>query len=246
MSEKIKVLFLSANPVSTGLLRIDEEAREIRESIARSEYRDSFELILQGVVGPTDLQETLLRYQPQIVHFSGFGSKEQGIILEDSFGHSKLLGEGALTELFKILKDSIRIVVLNACYSQPQAEELTEIIDYTIGISNVIEDKSAILFSASFYQALAHGRSVKEAFELAQINLELLDKSGSGKPVLLMRSGVADVPLVIQREATARAEYLKKLKPGSLTWLHLSDVHFRESHSDQYDSDIVIESLLED
>jgi hypothetical protein len=87
MSEKIKVLFLSANPASTGLLRLDEEAREIRESIARSEYRDSFELILQGVVGPTDLQETLLRYQPQIVHFSGFGSKEQGIILEDSFGH---------------------------------------------------------------------------------------------------------------------------------------------------------------
>jgi len=246
MSEKIKVLFLSANPASTGLLRLDEEAREIRESIARSEYRDSFELILQGVVGPTDLQETLLRYQPQIVHFSGFGSKEQGIILEDSFGHSKLLSKVALAELFKILKDSIRIVVLNACYSQPQAEELTEIIDYTIGISNVIEDKSAILFSASFYQALAYGRSVKEAFELAQINLELLDKSGSGKPVLLMRSGVADVPLVIPKETTVRGEYLKKLKPGSLTWLHLSDVHFRESHSDQYDSDIVIESLLDD
>lgn len=245
MTEKIKILFLSANPATTGLLRLDEEAREIAESIERGQYRDRFELILQGIVRPADVQLALLRHQPHIVHISGFGSKDQGIILEDDAGNSKLLGKGTLAELFKILKDNIRIVVLNACYSQPQAEELAEIIDYTIGISSVINDSTAIHFSASFYQALAHGRSVRQAFEFALNQLDLGGYDSARSVVLKMRSGVADAPPFI-KETPPPLDHLKKLRAGSLTWLHISDVHFRESESQQYDADIVIESLLED
>jgi hypothetical protein len=58
----IKLLFLAANPTDTDRLRLDEESR------------DQFELKTHWAVRADDLQELLMRYQPDIVHFSGHGN----------------------------------------------------------------------------------------------------------------------------------------------------------------------------
>ncbi len=60
---------------------------------------------------------------------------------------------------------NLRLVVLNACDTRPQAEALTEVVDCVVSMNRTITDWAAIKFAASFYGALAFGRSVQKAFD---------------------------------------------------------------------------------
>lgn len=187
----MKILFLAANPVDVVTrLRIDEEIREIEQKILSSPLRDQLQLVSVWAVRASDLQAVLLRHQPDIVHFSGHCSPQSGIILEDDAGNRKVVSKKALADLFRILKDNLRVVVLNACYAKDQARALTSTVDFTVGMNAAIQDKAAIVFSSHFYQSLAFGRSVEESFELAvnQLGLEGIDVTNV--PELFVRDGV--------------------------------------------------------
>ncbi len=186
----MKILFLAANPVDVVTrLRIDEEIREIGQKIRMGTLRDQLELVSEWAVRAGDLQAVLLRHQPDIVHFSGHCSPSSGIILEDEAGNRKVVSKKALADLFGILKDNLRVVVLNACYAKDQAQALTSTIDFTIGMNAAIEDRAAIVFAAHFYQSLAFGRSVEEAFKLAVNELSLEGIDLAHVPELLVRDG---------------------------------------------------------
>jgi len=174
----IKILFLAANPSDTTRLRLDEESRAIDQALRQAEFRDMFEVKQHWAVRVSDIQGLLLRYKPDIVHFSGHGSKSSEIILEDNSGNRRPVSVRALSRLFSVLKDNIRCVVLNACYSEQQARAIAQHIDCVIGMSKSIGDSAAISFSTAFYQALGYGRDVKTAFDLGcvQIDLENLDE----------------------------------------------------------------------
>ena len=90
MTDKIRVLFLAADPLRLGTpLRLDEEARAITEAIQLGSFRDVLELATAWAVRTGDLQTVLLRHRPQIVHFAGHGQESEGIILEDEHGAPK-------------------------------------------------------------------------------------------------------------------------------------------------------------
>jgi uncharacterized protein YjbI with pentapeptide repeats len=187
MKEKIKILFLASNPRDTSALRLGEEVRQIDEQISHGSKRESFELIQHHAVRVTDLQRVLLKHEPHIVHFSGHGSVDEELVLEDDQGNSKVVNKAAIVALFRILKDNLRVVVLNACFSAPQAEGLREVIDYTIGMNKRVGDKMAISFAGAFYQALAFDRTVTEAFELAKAEVDLVNLAGSDTPEIFVR-----------------------------------------------------------
>ncbi len=178
MVRSVKILVLATNPEETTPLRLDEEVRSIDQALQQSRFRDKFELEQQWAVRVSDLQRFLLRYKPDIVHFSGHGSESSEIILEDSEGNSKPVPASALSNLFSLLKDNIKCVVLNACYSETQAEAVSRHIGCVVGMSKAIGDEAAISFSEAFYGALGDGRDIKTAFELGcnQINLAYLDE----------------------------------------------------------------------
>jgi hypothetical protein len=190
MDDKIRVLFLAANPINAGRLRLNEEAREIQQKLASGTHREIFELISKFATRPNDLQLALLEHRPHIVHFSGHGKGPQGILLQDNSGKSKLVSLSALSTLFRLRKDNIRVVIFNACYSKPQAGAFSEMIDYTIGTTNNIGDQAAIAFAASFYRALAFGLSVADGFELAKNELALNAIRNTGSPKMFIRTGV--------------------------------------------------------
>lgn len=169
----IRILFLAANPKDTPPLRLGEEIRAIDQALQQGRYRDRFELEQQWAVRVSDLQGHLLRYQPDIVHFSGHGSAASQIILEDEEGASQPVAAPALNRLFAVLKDNIRCVVLNACYSAEQAQAIAASIDCVVGMSDTIGDEAAMRFAAAFYQALAFGRSVRTAFDLGIGQIDL-------------------------------------------------------------------------
>jgi len=183
MDKPIKILFLAANPRDSTQLRLDEEIRGIKQSLYHAKFRDNFDIEQEWAVGVSELQGHLLRHQPDIVHFSGHGSTASEIILEDNVGNSQTVSIRALSDLFFLLKDNIRCVVLNACYSEPQAQAIAKSINCVIGMSKAIGDKAAISFAVAFYQALGFGRNVKTAFDLGclQIDLEGLDEQKTPK-----------------------------------------------------------------
>jgi CHAT domain-containing protein len=187
---KKKILFLAANPNGTTQLALDKECREIEAKIRASEHRDALDLLTKWAVRPSDLLQYLHQHSPHIVHFSGHGSPSEELILLDAHAEAKPVSKAAIKQLFKTLKDNIRVVVLNACFSRPQAEAITEIIDCAVGMNRAIGDQAAIAFAAAFYQAIGFGRSVKVAFESGKTALMLEDIPEDKTPVLLVRTGV--------------------------------------------------------
>lgn len=181
----IKILFLAASPLDTNRLNLDEEARAIDQSLRQGGFRDQFEILSHLAVGTDDLQALLLRHMPDIVHFSGHGSPAGSLVLQDPAGRAVAVSPPVLGNLFRILKDQIRCVVLTACYSEAQAKAIAEYIDCVVGVSNDISDIAAISFVSAFYSALGYGRDVQTAFELGTTQLQFDGHEEQARPILV-------------------------------------------------------------
>lgn len=183
-----KILFLGVSPKDAPRLRLDEEIRSIKQALRQTKFRNQFVVEQEWAVRVDDLQRHLLQYEPDIVHLSTHSNEANAIILEDNTGKMRPVPEQALGQLFSTLKDNIKCVVLNICYSEAQAKAIAEHIDYVIGMSDAIADEAAIGFSTSFYQALGYGRSIKIAFDLGVGQLDLENLGEKDRPRLFIRS----------------------------------------------------------
>jgi hypothetical protein len=201
MSNKIKVLFLATNQMRLVYMRLDEELRLIRDKIKMSPLGGSFDLLWQPGLRISDLGQLLLEDSPHIIYFSGHGTASEGLILEDDSETRKPMSVEHLTSVLRTLKGNTRMVFINMCYSKPFVEVISREIDYVIGMDGELDDDSAATFAASFYQMLAFGRSVSEAFQVAK------GLAGSPAPMLMVRDGVdASEPFLLQKE------YIERLK----------------------------------
>lgn len=167
----IKVLLLAADPVNTDRLRLGEEARAIDEALRQA--GDKFELRQAWAARIDDLVREIVAHQPEILHFSGHGSPSGALLLEDAHGRAQQVETRALASLLAAAGDSVRCVVLNGCYTGTQASELAGAVPALIGTTDSIRDDQAVRFSSAFYQGIAHGRTVREAFHLGRANIEL-------------------------------------------------------------------------
>lgn len=137
-----------------------------------------------------DIRRAMLDYSPSIVHFCGHGEME-GIIVEQEGGGVLQIRIDALADFFKLFSDSIECVLLNACYTEAQAQAIANHIDYVVGMTKGIADEDAIEFAVAFYDALGSGRSYEFAFEIACNALGILDHSAEAKehnPILKKKS----------------------------------------------------------
>ena len=185
------ILILAANPQSTTRLRLDEELRDIEAGLRRSQQRDQFTLTQRLAVRPRDIQRAMLEETPQIVHFTGHGEGEAGLVFEDETGQAQRVSGEALAELFALFADPaefpdpVHCVVLNGCYSQVQAEAIAEHVPYVVGMTQTVGDRAAIEFAVGFYDALGAGHSVEFAFKLGCAAISLAGKSEQSTPVLI-------------------------------------------------------------
>lgn len=159
------VLVLASSPTNEARLRLDKEVREIDEGLRRSQQREKFTLQQRWAVRPDDLRRALLDLSPQIIHFCGHGSGEDGLVLEDDAGRAQLVPTEALVNLFKrFATRGLECVVLNACYSEIQADAIAAHIDYVVGMDSSIGDNAAIKFAVGFYDELGAGYSYEDAY----------------------------------------------------------------------------------
>jgi Effector-associated domain 10/CHAT domain len=164
-SSKVSILVLAASPVGEARLRLDKEVREISQVLRLAKKGHNFVLEQRWAVRPDDLQDALLDIEPSIVHFCGHGTGSGGLALESEDGKTPLVSTTALANLFKLLNKHVNCVVLNACYSELQADAIHQYINHVVGMTQEIGDTAAINFSKGFYRALANDRSFEDAYE---------------------------------------------------------------------------------
>ena len=163
------ILILAANPKNTAPLRLDEEIREIDEGLRRANKRELYKLEQKWAVRSRDFYRAILDYQPHIVHFCGHGAGEDGIVLEDDTGKMALVQTNALASMFKLFaKKGVECVILNACYSEVQAEAISQYVNYVVGMNRAVGDRAAVAFAVAFYDAIAAEYAVEEAYELGR------------------------------------------------------------------------------
>jgi len=178
------VLILAANPEDQELIRTDREYTAIKQALSRPAKGKEIELRLPELaLSAGRLIETLLgAEEPSIVHFSGHGGGAEGL-------YSEPASAGALAAVFRQFAHCVQVVVLNACFSEPQAEAIVQHIDHVIGTRQDIGDDTATAFSTGFYQALAAGRSIDDAFQLGCAQIQMAGIPEHLIPVLMTRDG---------------------------------------------------------
>ena len=178
-----KILVLASNPQGTAQLRLNPEIREIEEAVERGRKREGFIVCSKVAVRVEDLQRTIRKEEARIIHFCGHGLGSQGLILEKTTGEQQLLDTKAIADLFKLFATQVECVVLNACYSQVQVEEIKQHINYVIGTKREIRDDAAIAFSKGFYEAISDGEKIERAYEFGcnRIQLEIYGSSENEK-----------------------------------------------------------------
>jgi CHAT domain len=190
----VKVLLLAANPPGTDRLRVDKEIREIQRTIRSGLKRDNIEVDVRLAVQPEDISQALLDEKPHVVHFAGHGGgPDRSFVAENEYGLAHIVSVAGLVQLFSIAGRSVECVIINACETDVLAQELSGCVRYAIGMQHPIRDRSAIRFSIGFYQALAAGLPVDDAFGLgaAQLMVSRADTDADASAPVLYRRDVS-------------------------------------------------------
>ncbi len=199
-----KILILAANPRKD--LNLDREIRDLKKIIESSQDAENFQVVHEPAVRVGDLQDLLLKHRPNIVHFCGHGGGELGLMFDSDIGREQQVGTEALSDLFRLFTDTIECVLLNACYSEVQANSIVNHINYVIGMNQAIRDDAAIAFSKGFYRALGYSCGIEKAFEFGcnSIHLEISGSSVVRSSDLEHNQNVANLLV-----STAIPEHLK-------------------------------------
>ena len=169
----VNVLMMCASPKDAGdPLRLDEEARDLKEQIRLVDKPKQDVVVTHAWAVRTDqVQMEVMNNAPDILHFSGHGGT--GLLcFEDKNGKVAAVSAAAVEGLVK-LSDSVKCLVLNACFSASIASQAKDHVAAVIGCSVAIGDDAAIAFTRAFYRALRHGHPYRRAFDLALNELQL-------------------------------------------------------------------------
>ncbi|HEX2689073.1 MAG TPA: CHAT domain-containing protein [Kofleriaceae bacterium] len=212
--KKHTILFVAANPSGTDRLGLDLEARAIQRELESAGYRDHFELETRWAAEPLDLLRELRRLKPTVVHFSGHGGHRaagerlleldgddgeprHGLFFQGPDGRPLLVSTAALRETFGAAGASVKLVVLNACYSEVQAEALLAHVDCVVGMRGSIHDDAARSFTIGFYGGLGERESVAAAYRQGRAAIRLEGLRDADRPRLKVRPGVDADGLVL-------------------------------------------------
>lgn len=168
------ILVLAANPLDADRLRTGREMATIKQRLQEGEPGRRYRIEIEPAASRADLSKYLLENRPRIVHFSGHGSNAGQIVFEDAGGAGQPVEPRTIARLFERIEGT-ELVVLNACYSAQQADALSKVVPYVVGMSRDVGDDDALEFSAEFYRALAYGQPYDTAF---QMGCDAIERAG--------------------------------------------------------------------
>ena len=177
---KLNVVFTSAAPNDKlPLMWLDKELAGVRAALAS---HPGVQLRIKGAAGDKPSGRlTVMELARQIgsgadvIHFGGHGSAAGIHVWEHDGDGSRIVTGDALQACFR--DRQITLVVLNACYSQVQADAIAKVVDAVVGTRDHVSDEAACVFAVTFYRELAAGKTINDAFETARnaVGLASLD-----------------------------------------------------------------------
>ena len=147
-------------PESTSRLDLEEEVRSMELALNGTEHRDLIRLIHKHAVRPDDLIRLVRDHEPSVIHFSGHGTRS-GIQLRGDGNEVRAVDGKSLRQFLS--GRGIELLVLNACYTQRQTEEIEGAVPSVIGTTHEIDDEAARRFSVAFYRSVGNGLSLRQA-----------------------------------------------------------------------------------
>lgn len=180
------VLFIGVSPTDQVQIDISREYKSISKEVEKLIDDQKINLEISLASTPRDLHAALFKYRPNIIHFSGHGS-EEGIFLENELGQSLASPNEGIIRLFNSFKDDLHCIILNSCWSESVAKELSQFVPFVIGMNDRVTDVSAKEFSIGFYLALANGADIPRAFEAGKVHIGFSGRPGSDIPILFER-----------------------------------------------------------
>ena len=173
------ILIIASNPADTPRLALKDEFNAIKDGLKRYNRGTQINLVSIWETRQIEIHQSILEHKPQIIHFIGHGAGNAGLVFEDTYGESVFVTGQALAKLFKVkaIQVHLECVVLNACYTEVQANEISEYVNYVVGIDQSIPDRVARTFSIGLYDTLGAGHSFEDAFEIGCAVVAGLDVS---------------------------------------------------------------------
>ena len=181
----ITILLVLSDPRDQAKLRLLEEMRTLGETLRSTTLGESFKI--EGVPScrVQDLMPALLRYKPDILHFSGHGDLG-GLYFETDNGKSQYVDPELLANLLSLAhKDGLKGMIMNACYSEDQAKAIANAVGHVIAMEGKLSDKGAIAFTRSFYGALGEGKTFEDSFTWGMAGAAFMTSKDAVKPRLL-------------------------------------------------------------
>ncbi|WP_211167648.1 tetratricopeptide repeat protein [Pseudanabaena yagii] len=205
--DRVRILVVAANPLGSSPLKLDHEVKTIQEALRRSRKRDNFAVEYRLAATPSELRRALLDLEPHVLHFSGHGAGDRGLLFvsDESMGSLYRSDDGAvrsrstnsdeikfvpaqpLANLLQLCEDHLECVVLNACYSDVQGNAISANILFTIGMRDQVADNVAIKFSQGFYDAIGAGKGYEKAFEWGKVAIEFDLANNEASQILVLR-----------------------------------------------------------
>lgn len=221
----ISILIISANPIDEGQpdhvpLAVDEEVRAVTAALRGSPGRDLANLKTAWAARPRDLLVELNESQPVVLHFSGHGMHDGRLVFVDDLRSDSPVSGSAIASTLASAGESVRVVVLNACYSAELTDDILDHVEIVVAMSRPIGDDAAAVFAQAFYSALGYGKSVANAVAQGRAALRLDNYPDHDVPQLAHRDDVdPDALILIDLNADinalkrATSEHLAHLLP---------------------------------
>lgn len=174
------ILILEVDQGSTDdPVKFDNASLQIINKVEDAGRSENFECIAREKFSLDDFTGFLSEFEPEILHLIGHGDKKgmrafnpDSVFFKKKFSDVESdgieLDENAIVEIFASskVKESVKLVFFNSCYSSRLAQALVERggIKFSIGMEKSLDQRLSIPSAAEFYASLAKGESVFEAF----------------------------------------------------------------------------------
>ena len=174
ISPPLRILAMISAPSDVPELQGDDEWDKLRSAVGDLTDRGMVEADRLETGTLAALQRPLRRHEYHVLHFVGHGmydedAQDGALALEGQDGRTRLVTGRDLSVMLKGYR-SLRLVVLNACEGARSARDdpfggvaqalVRQGIPAVIAMQFEISDAAALVFSQSFYQAVADGLPV--------------------------------------------------------------------------------------
>lgn len=158
-----RVQFFPADPGIVSHFDMTMEIRAIKEKLKGNAARQAIDIVATWDDSFDGFHEWLYRTEPRILQIIGVSDKVIPLTLKPQYGEPGIVPDVVLSDFFNALYRKIRVVILDRCLTDDQANAVKSAIEFVITISPSSSLDAVTSYLGSFYRGIGNGESVQEA-----------------------------------------------------------------------------------